>query len=564
MIVDYLNKDMKKQIKLIFLLRAIFSLFIGILGGFFPVKAQIRVIPEPVSIELKKGYFTIDENTAVIFPNTEKSKFLKLYFGNIIKKVCGYELCDYRKGTKTIMFSLQKLDTIGEEGYILEVNPSEIKIVANTERGLFYAVQTIVQQLPAFRTNEMVRIPAMRVKDYPKIAWRGMMLDVSRHFYGTEEIKSILDLLALYKLNVFHWHLTDNEGWRIEIKKYPKLISLASWRQEVNGSIWYAQDSSLNWKDTYQYGGFYTQAEAREIVAYAAARNIMVIPEIEMPGHSGAALAAYPQFSCTQLEQPVPNSAIFNKFNPTPSPNQEYCAGNDSSFRFLEDVLNEIFTIFPSTYIHIGGDEVLKTHWKACVKCQQRMKAENLEHEEQLQSYFIRRMEKFLNAHGRQLLGWDEILEGGLAPSATVMSWRGEQGGIAAAKMGHDVIMSPSNPLYFNRYQTDPASEPLAAKYSINTLENVYQYNPFTLSLDQKQHRYIKGVQFALWTEHISSLEQLEYMMLPRLAALAEVTWTPFEKHNFDLFVERLNQWHYTYWTHQGLRFNKLHQRIKY
>jgi hexosaminidase len=253
--------------------------------------------------------------------------------------------------------------------------------------------------------HEKITLPYLQITDYPQLSWRGLMLDLSRHFYSIEALKDIIDLLAYYKMNVFHWHMTDNEGWRLEMKKYPKLTSIGSWRKEIYGSKMYGQDSSLNWKDTYRYGGYYSQEEARELVAYAAERQITIVPEIEMPGHSGAVLAAYPQFSCSQLPQSVPNSALFNKYNPAPSPNQEYCAGNDSSFLFLQDVLREVMSIFPSPYIHIGGDEVDKTHWKQCARCQKRMQDERLADESELQSYFIKRIARFLETNDRKLIG---------------------------------------------------------------------------------------------------------------------------------------------------------------
>jgi len=529
----------------------LFLLFVVLLKS----NGQVSIIPKPVSVNLKKGFFIIDAHTAIQYQGRNKDlALLSNYFSNYIENISGYNLLINKKGSKTIHFVLTNIDSLGKEGYQLSVSPSAILIEANNKAGLFYGLQSLIQTLPAIRTNEMLQIPAMDITDYPQFKWRGFMLDVSRHFYSVKAIKEIIDLMALYKMNVFQWHLCDDEGWRLEIKKYPRLTSIGAWRKEIPGSVFYKKDSTLKGKP-YVYGGFYTQQQAKEVVAYAKARNITVIPEIEMPGHSGAALAAYPQFSCTQHAQEVPSSAIFNGVVDLAKINFNYCAGNDSSFLFLQDILTEVMAIFPSEYIHIGGDEVDKSYWKKCPKCQRRIQKEGLKDEEGLQSYFINRIAKFLNSHHRKLLGWDGILEGGLTPSATVMSWRGEKGGIAAAKLGHDVVMSPSDPLYFNRYQAGPEGEPYAAKFSINTLERVYNYNPYTKELNGIERNYILGGECALWTEFIYSVEGLEYMLLPRMPAVAEALWSKPENKNFDDFVTRLNQWHFNSWEQRGIRF---------
>jgi hexosaminidase len=524
------------------------------------VQAQTNIIPHPTNIQQQDGSFTIDNNTSIQFEwGNKELAALGSYFAEHIQKVSGYTLPLNAKKKKSIQFVLTKLDDIGAEGYKLSVSPSAIRIKANTKAGIFYGLQSLIQTLPVIQTNGALQIPAMDISDEPRFGWRGMMLDVSRHFYSVDAIKEFIDLLALYKMNVFHWHLTDNEGWRLEIKKYPKLTSVGAWRKEIPGSVFYKKDSTYEQEITgkhYTYGGYYTQEQAKEVVAYAKARNITVVPEIEMPGHSGAALTAYPEFSCGKHQQEAPNSTLWNGVTEVEKMNLNYCAGNDRSFQFLEDVLNEVMAIFPSEFIHIGGDEVDKSYWKQCAKCQQRIEAEGLADEEELQSYFIRRMERFLNAHNKKLLGWDEILEGGLAPSATVMSWRGEQGGIAAARQGHYVIMSPSNPLYFNRYQAGPEGEPLAAKYSINTLERVYHYSPYPEALSSGETKYILGGQFAIWTEFISSVEHLEYMLMPRLPAISEALWTPLEEKDFNDFVTRLNKGHFSSWEQKGIRFH--------
>ncbi len=532
---------------------------VSLMGMSSNVVAQSAITPEPVSLSLKEGNFLIDPQTALSFPDEdERITALSKYLNSHIKKISGYTLMTSPASGKKIEFKLLANEAnLGEEGYKLRVEPERLLISANSHKGLFYGLQSLFQTLPAVRTNAPLSVPCMEVIDYPRIGWRGMMLDVSRHFYPVEAIKEVIDLLALYKMNVFHWHLCDNEGWRLEIKKYPKLTSVGAWRQEVYGSVFYAKDPSINLNDTYLYGGYYTQEEAKEVVRYAMERNITVIPEIEMPGHSGAALAAYPQFSCNRKVQPTPNSTVVNGVTGNTHVNFEYCAGNDSSFLFLQDILGEVMAIFPSEYIHIGGDEVEKVHWSKCKLCQMRIKKEKLKNVDELQSYFIKRMEKFLIANNKKLLGWDEILEGGLAPSATVMSWRGEKGGVRAAKMKHEVIMSPSNPLYFNRYQAGPDGEPHAAKHSINTLERVYNYNPFPDELKADDIAFIKGCQFAIWTEFIPSLEHLEYMLLPRLPAISEALWTPLKNKDFGRFTHKLNQWHYRAWQQKGIRFHQ-------
>ncbi|PRY02912.1 hexosaminidase [Pontibacter ummariensis] len=528
---------------------------------------QVNIIPQPVSLDLKEGYFILDENTSLEFMRSNKElAALAQYFANHVKEVSGYSMPLNKRKAKTIRFELESMGDLGAEGYKLSVSPDAIRIRGNTKAGVFNGLQSLIQMLPAVRTNEALQVPAMDIADEPRFGWRGMMLDVSRHFYTVDAVKEFLDLMALYKMNTFHWHLTDNEGWRLEIKKYPKLTSVGAWRQEIPGSVYYKLDSTYKEPLTgkpYTYGGYYTQEQAREVVAYAQARNITVIPEIDIPGHSGAALTAYPEFSCERHQQQAPNSTLWNGVTDPAKVNLNYCAGNDSSFLFLQDVLTEVMAVFPSEYIHIGGDEVDKSYWKKCPRCQKRIANEGLKNEEELQSYFIQRMEKYLLAHDKKLLGWDEILEGGLAPTATVMSWRGEKGGISAAKQGHDVVMTPSDPLYFNRYQAGPQGEPFAARYSINTLERVYKYNPHSEALTVDERRHVLGAQANIWTEFISSVEHLEYMLLPRLPAIAEALWTPLEKKNFNSFVNRLNGWHFPNWETKGIRFHSLYYQSR-
>ncbi|PVY43753.1 beta-N-acetylhexosaminidase [Pontibacter virosus] len=536
----------------------ILYLFLGII---LPAQAQhAPIIPQPVSLEMKGEGFVLDAHTSIQFKRTNKElAALAQYLANHVKNVAGYTLPLNKKKAKTIELSLESMADLGPEGYRLSVMPEAIRIRGNTRAGVFYGLQSLIQTLPAIRTNQVLLVPGMEIKDEPRFGWRAMLLDVSRHFYTVEDVKEFIDLLALYKMNTFHWHLTDNEGWRLEIKKYPKLTSVGAWRQEIPGSVYYKPDSTYKEPLTgkpYTYGGYYTQEQAREVVAYARARNITVVPEIDVPGHSGAALTAYPEFSCERHQQQAPSSSLWNGVTDPTKVNLIYCAGNDSSFLFLQDVLQEVMAIFPSEYIHIGGDEVDKSYWKKCPRCQARMAAEGLKNEEELQSYFIRRMEKYLLAHNKKLLGWDEILEGGLAPTATVMSWRGEKGGIAAAKMGHDVVMTPGDPLYFNRHQTGPDGEPYAASYSINTLERVYKYNPHPEALNMLERKHVLGAQANIWTEFISSPSHLQYMLLPRMPALAEALWTPLEEKDFNSFISRLNSGHFQGWEARGLRFH--------
>ncbi len=520
-----------------------------------------QLIPRPVEMQRKNGHFEPDNNTTIIFDkNDNELENTISFFADRIEHITGISLSENNKDAyKSICFEKingNRHQELGNEGYILDVDNKKIIVQYRDVRGAFYGAQSLLQFLPMVRTNEKPIVPNLTIKDYPRYAWRGMMLDVSRHFFTVETIKNTLDMLAFYKINTFHWHLCDNEGWRLEIKKYPKLTEVGAWRMDMPYSRIYQKDY-VPTGTPYKYGGYYTQEQAREVVEYAKKLNITVIPEIEMPGHSGAALAAYPEYSCTQTPNETPNKLLHQSKEHSEKFHQNYCAGNDAAFDFLEDVLAEVFDIFPSEYIHIGGDEVDKKDWKNCPKCQARMKAEHLKNEEELQSYFIRRIEKFLLKHNRKLLGWDEILEGKLAESATVMSWRGEKGGIEAAKMGHHVVMTPSNPLYFIRHQDSTDVDKFhAPTYSINSLDKVYAYNPSTDKLSKKEHEYILGSQFAVWTEFMPSVGHFEYMVYPRMQAFAELVWTPLARKDFDDFVERLNQYHFPYWQMLGIRFH--------
>ncbi|MBK6752760.1 MAG: family 20 glycosylhydrolase [Flavobacteriales bacterium] len=423
-----------------------------------------------------------------------------------------------------IELSLFQPDTIlPPETYWLTVEKDRILIKAPTEEGLFRGTRTLIQLLEG-GVGDM-RLPCLRISDHPRFAWRGMHLDVVRHFFLVSFVKSYIDLLARYKLNTFHWHLTDDQGWRIEIKKYPKLTEVGAWRKGSQVGPYSAQTF-----DTLRYGGFYTQEEIRDVVAYAAARHIAVVPEIEMPGHALAALAAYPELSCTR--GPFSVERGWGVFPDVFCPKEE-------TFIFLENVLDEVIGLFPSPYIHIGGDECPKERWHECPHCQALMQQEGLKDEHELQSYFIRRIEKFVNSKGRKIIGWDEILEGGLAPNAAVMSWRGTEGGIASAKAGHYAVMSPGSHCYFDHYQGDPANEPLAIG-GYTPLQKTYSYEPIPAELNAEESKYILGAQGNVWTEYILTEDHLEYMAVPRALALSEVLWSPAASRNEADFLRRL------------------------
>jgi hexosaminidase len=430
---------------------------------------------------------------------------------------------------KAIIFSVNIGDTsINEEGYLLNVSSDEIRITASAGAGCFYAIQTLIQLLPLERQPRL-RIQAVAIADAPEYKWRGMHLDCSRHFFSKDEIKKYLDLMALYKFNIFHWHLTDDQGWRIEIKRYPLLTQISSMRKET--VIGHPGDSG-NKFDGKPYGGFYSQDDIKEIVAYAAQRHITIVPEIEMPGHSLAALAAYPQYSCT--------GGPFEPLTVWGVSDDVYCAGNDSTFVFLENILTEVCGLFPGKIIHIGGDECPKERWKLCPKCRARIKNEHLANEDELQSYFVKRIVAFLETKGKTAIGWDEILEGGIAPDAMVMSWRGTEGGIAAAEQKHYVVMTPGNPCYFDHYQSkNKDKEPLAIG-GYNPLKAVYNYNPMPKKLKAKSWHYIMGAQGNVWTEYMPDFSHVEYMAIPRMCALSEVLWTGPESKNYKNFIKRL------------------------
>lgn len=501
-------------------------------------KADYQVIPLPQEVVLtQEKPFLLNKNVSITYP--EGNLLLKRnaeFLSGYIRQATGYTppvkgLKDGETAKHAINLGLDA-DIANKEGYVLTTTSEGIQINGQTENGVFYGCQTLRKSIPAEAQGVDILLPAGSIKDEPRFTYRGMHLDVCRHFFPLEFIKEYIDLLALHNMNTFHWHLTDDQGWRIEIKKYPKLTEVGSKRNcTVVGK---ARSGKY---DNIPYGGFYTQEQAKEIVKYAQERYITVIPEVDLPGHMLAALAAYPDMGCTGGPYKVsPDWGIFEDV---------LCIGNEQSMQFLEDVMAEITEIFPSKLVHIGGDEAPRTRWAKCPKCQARIKAEGLKTDKQhtaedrLQSYCMTRIEKFLNSKGRQIIGWDEILEGDVAPNATVMSWRGTSGGIKAAQMGHDVIMTPNLYCYFDYLQTaDSKDEPLGIGGYV-PVEKVYSLDP-TAALTEEQAKHILGAQANLWTEYIATTEHAEYMILPRMAALAEVQWTQPEKKDYADFTQRL------------------------
>jgi hexosaminidase len=502
-----------------------------------PVVKDVAVIPQPAGIVNGTGAFSLNENTVIVAKGDALpvAEFLR----GFLKKRTGLDLSIVPEGTKNaIVLSLEGAHTNGE-GYHLKSSSKSVVITASSPAGLFYGVQTLRQLFPPEIESAVVKpevewnIPVVEINDQPRFPWRGMMLDCSRHFFDVSYIKSLLDQLAAHKINRFHWHLVDDQGWRIEIKKYPELTTTSAWRVDRENLHWNSRPPQKP-DEKATYGGFYTQDEIREIVSYAAKLHIEIIPEIEMPAHVSCVFAAYPEYSCNGKKMAVLPGGVWPITD-------IYCAGNDKTFEFINDVLTEVIALFPSKYVHIGGDEATKTEWEKCPKCQVRMKKEGLKNEHELQSYFIKRVEKFLNDNGRTLIGWDEILEGGLAPQATVMSWRGFKGGIEAAKSGHDVIMTPTDFCYFDYYQGPKDLEPLAIGGNL-TISKVYNFNPVPEELAVDEVKHILGGQANLWTEYVPTPDHSDYMTFPRLDAMAEVLWTAPENKNFADFQRRLNR----------------------
>ncbi len=540
---------MKKLLSIVLLLNGI--LVFG--------QTQLYLVPMPAHLTLNEGTFNLNEQTTItIVPHNIELEKIGVYLQSRIKEITGFNLPIATDRKAKINESSIQLDLSIESkwpgpSHSVVIDNKLVLIVANKGEFIFQGIQTLLQIIEnSIPTNEVkstttIKLPKLGITDEPRFPYRGMHLDVGRHFFPVSFIKKYIDYLAAYKYNTFHWHLTEDQGWRIEIKKYPELTKIGGWR---NGTIIGRYPGKGS--DNKYYGGFYTQEEIKEVVAYAKERYIDVIPEIEMPGHSSAAIAAYPWLSCFP-EKPteIPAVMISQKSIDEQKKGriklvQEtwgvfddvFCAGKDSTFIFLEHVIDEVIALFPSKYFHLGADECPKSHWKICVACQKRMMDNNLKDEHELQSWFVQRIEKYLNSKGKTLIGWDEILEGGLAPNAVVMSWRGEAGGIEAAKQKHQVIMTPGNPVYFDHTQSKNEDSITIGGY--NPIEKVYAYEPIPKELTIEEGKYVLGAQANMWTEYMQNTSKVEYMMFPRMIALSEVLWSPKEKRDWKGFERRL------------------------
>ncbi|QGY47788.1 family 20 glycosylhydrolase [Maribellus comscasis] len=501
---------------------------------------EIYIIPLPKQIENGIGYFILNDAT-IIYYNDQQLHSLVNRFLNSVESLTGLHFSsrkvnECQKKDQAINLFLVSDDSIPYEGYELQINANSITLQATSLQGLFYGLQSFLQIIPE---NREYRIPCVTIKDAPRFQWRGFMLDVSRHFFSIEELKTLIDQMALYKYNVFHLHLTDDQGWRIEINAFPRLTEVGAWRVPRIGSWNELQVAQIGEKAS--YGGYYTKKEIMDLIQYAGERFIQIMPEIDIPGHSMAAITSYPHLSCTKKQYQVPvNSSFYG------SECNTLCIGNDSTFDFVDKVLDEIVAMFPFKYVHIGGDECYKEFWKKCPDCQDLMKKNDLENEKELQSYFVKQVEKMLLEKGRKLVGWGEILEGGLAPNSTVMSWIDMTAGNNTARQGHDVIMTPRFPTYMDYYQGDFSVEPLAGK-RVNRLKTCYSFDP---APNDKFISHIIGGETCLWTENIPNFRHAQYMYWPRSMALAEVYWSPNSKKNWEGFIYRME--------HHMKKFDKL------
>lgn len=514
---------------------ALFLALVACVGpqGEDPALSRPQIIPQPVSLRENVGQFELRKSTRIRAAADARAtaEFLR----DALIPHRSLEITEDDGTQVNGALTLRIVESVGTEtpgAYRLLVDESGVLIQAADEPGLFYGVQTLLQLCPqeVFSPNNSEtrhwKIAAVEITDEPRFPWRGIHLDVGRHYMPTEFVKKCIDLAAMHKLNVFHWHLTEDQGWRLEVDRYPELTEISAWREQT------VIGKNTGKYDGIRHGGFYTKSEVREIVEYAAKRHITVIPEIEMPGHSRAVLAAYPNLSCT-------GGPFAVKTNWGVEP-EVYCAGNDETIVFLENVLEEVLELFPSEFIHIGGDECPKQRWKECAKCQARIRKEGLSDEHELQSWVIRHFDRFLQERGRRLIGWDEILEGGLASGAAVMSWRGESGGIRAAQEGHDVVMAPTSHTYLDYYQSrDTENEPPAIGGFL-PLSRVYEYDPIPAELDASNRNHVLGAQGQLWTEYMKTPDHVEYMAFPRACALAEVVWSPRANRDYGDFLGRL------------------------
>jgi hexosaminidase len=516
------------------------------------------IIPLPVEMKTSEGTFTINPKTEIVLLGSGLENASD-FFNSYLQKFYGFKLKVVKTSSSknSIRLNFEKAEHPIPGYYTMHVAADGVEISGDNEPGAFYGVQTLIQLLP-IEKQAALKIPFTEITDYPRFAYRGFMLDVARHFFTVEYVKHFIDYLALHKLNYFHWHLTDDQGWRIEIKKYPKLTTVGAFR---NGSLIGKYPGTGN--DGIRHGGFYTQAQIKEVVAYAAKRYVTVVPEIEMPGHASAAIAAYPYLSCFPKESTThPDKTSWagdttgKQVQQTWGVHYDVFKPSEETFKFLTDVLDEVVALFPSKLIHVGGDECPKDNWKRSEFCQNLIKEKGLKDEHGLQSYFITRIEKHLNAKGRSMIGWDEILEGGLAPNASVMSWRGEKGGIEAATLKHKVVMTPTTYVYLDYSQTKKEDSVVIGGFL--PLRKVYGYNPFPNELAKEYHQYIIGAQGNLWTEYVAYPKKVEYMIFPRATALSEVFWSPQDKRTYDDFTRRLvTQFkRYDLW---GMMYSKAH-----
>lgn len=501
--------------------------------------SDLTLIPQPQKIMLGESSFRFKKSTKLVVENVDQ-KIIAMQFADRLQKASGWKLKTIvggDEGANQVYFRTEPM--MGPEAYRLNVSPQGIEIKAARPAGFFYALQTLRQLMPLEIESSIKQdnvkwiVPEISISDQPAFKWRGYMFDVARHFFTKEEVMRMIDNLALHKINTLHLHLTDDQGWRMEIKKYPRLTEVGAWRVNHEDKHWNSRPKQQEGEKA-TYGGFYTQEDLKEMIAYAQSRYITIVPEIEMPAHVTAALAAYPHLSCTGGPFTVLPGGVWPITD-------ILCAGKDTTFQFMEDVLSEVIDLFPSKYIHIGGDEATKTEWEKCPLCQKRIKTEGLKNVGELQSYFIKRIEKFVASKGKILLGWDEIIEGGLPEQATVMSWRGFQGGIEAANEGHDVVMTPTDYCYIDYYQGPKDQEPLAIGGYL-PLSKVYNFNPLPEGLSPEAAKHILGGQANLWTEYIGDIKHAEYMTFPRLAAMAEVLWSPKETRSWEDFSRRLQQ----------------------
>lgn len=518
------------------IIKTTIALFLLLITTSVVAQEDIAIIPKPAQTVVKQGKFQFSSSTKFIVKGDAQKEIAAALIGKF-QLAAGWKPQISNKKPKNNFIEFKVDKNLNREAYKLEVTSKSIVITAKENAGFIYALESIRQLLPtAIESKKTVAnvnwsVPNVTIIDEPRFQWRGLMLDLSRHFFDKSYIEATIDRLAMLKMNVLHLHLVDDQGWRMEIKKYPKLTQVGAWRVNQENLIWNAR-LTTNPDEKGTYGGFLTQEELKEIVKYAQKKNIEIIPEIEMPAHVSSAIASYPELGCFNQRIGVPSGGLWPLTD-------IYCAGKETTFEFLQNVIDEVIAIFPSKYIHIGGDEATKTNWEKCPHCQKRIKEEHLKDVHELQSYFVKRMEKYINSKGKRVIGWDEILEGGLAPDATVMSWRGTKGGIEAADQGHDVIMTPENPCYFNFYQGPQNEEPLAFN-AYNFLNEVYKFDPVVDSMSPKEAAHVLGGQANLWAEYLATPKDSEYMIFPRLAALSETLWSPKNNRSWNDFTSRL------------------------